>query len=264
LLAGLSNLAHIPIPGATMKSLFRSLPLILLLSACGGDKVPDIQNNVKQLQVSFNDNINGWKTGFSDYSANDTDYEFSSGQIELPAPLNTPVLESNPPVYPKGFFLNSYNHSDDMFMFITKYYDGLEANRLYDFDFELTFATNAQKNCVGIGGAPGESVTIKAGASKIEPKPVNDGNSHYSLNIDKGNQTLGGTDAIVLGNFANDRECGSADTSYMKKTLRSERQRFSAYTDDKGGVWILFGTDSGFEGVTRIYFMSAKIWAIQH
>jgi hypothetical protein len=246
-----------------MKSLIRSLPFILLLSACGGDDIPDIQTNVKQLQVSFNDNLDGWKAGLSDYTANDTDYEFSSGQVELPASLNTPSIEIFPPINPKGFKLSSHNRSDDLFMFITKYYEGLEANHLYDFDFELTFATNAQKNCIGIGGAPGEAVTIKAGASKIEPKAINSGNNFYSMNIDKGNQTLGGLDAIVLGDFANDLECGDPNTDYRKKTLRSDRGRFSAYTDAQGGIWILFGTDSGYEGLTQIYFMNAKVWAIK-
>ncbi len=239
-----------------MKLFIGLLPFIFLLSACGGDYVPDIRTNVKQLQVSFNDDVEAWKVGFSDYTANATDYEFSSGQAELPASLNAPI-------HTKGFTLSSYNRSDDVFMFIARYYQGLEANYLYDFDFEVTFATNAQKNCVGIGGAPGESVTLKAGATKIEPKAINNGNNSYVMNIDKGNQKLGGSDAVVLGDFANERECGHPDTGYMKKTLYSDRGRFSAYTDAQGGVWIWMGTDSGFEGFTRIYFMSAKIWAIQ-
>lgn len=244
-----------------MKTFLRILPFIFLLSACGGSEVPDIKTDTKQLQINFNNDVEGWKAGFSDYTANDTDYAFSSGQVELPASLNLPVIEIYPPIYPKGFKLSGNNHSDDLFMFITKNYEGLEANRLYDFDFEVTFASNAQKNCVGIGGAPGEAVTIKAGASKVEPKSVNNGNNFYSMNIDKGNQTLGGMDAIAIGNFANDRECGNTDTGYMKITLRSDRGRFSAYTDATGSVWILFGTDSGFEGTTTIYFINAKVWA---
>lgn len=229
----------------------------LLLTACGADEVADINKNSRQLQISFHESASGWKHGYSDYAANDTDYEFSAGQVELPAPLN----ETTSTGKRKGFKLSSNNHSDDMFMFITREFDGLEANRLYDFDFELTFATDAQKNCVGIGGAPGEAVTIKAGASKTEPKAVNNGNNVYSMNIDKGNQTTGGIDALVIGNFANDRECGNTNTSYMQKTLRSELGRFSAYADNNGKIWIIFGTDSGYEGTTTIYFMQAKVWA---
>jgi len=247
-----------------MQTLLRIVPFIFLLSACGGSSVPDIETDTKQLQISFNESVEDWQAGFSDYTANDTNYEFSSGQVELPSSVNSPVILIYPPVPTKGFKLSSNNHSDDIFMFITKQFAGLEANRLYDFDFELSFATNAQKNCIGIGGAPGEAVTIKAGASKTEPKSINSGNNIYSMNIDKGNQSLGGTDAIAIGDFANERECGNADTSYMKKTLRSDRGRFSAYTDAEGKIWVLFGTDSGFEGTTTIYFMHAKVWATRH
>lgn len=241
---------------------FLSCLLPLLLLGCGASETSDTDKNSQQLYISFHESIEGWKHGFSDYTYSDeTDYAFSAGQVELPAPLNTLVTESSPATKRKGYKLSSNNHSDDVFMFITREYQGLEPNRLYDFDFELAFATNAQKNCVGIGGAPGEAVTIKAGASKTEPKSVNNGNNVYSMNIDKGNQTTGGLDAIALGNFANDRECGNADTSYMKKTLVSERGRFSAYTDNNGKIWIIFGTDSGYEGTTSIYFMQAKVWA---
>jgi hypothetical protein len=247
--------------GAFMKALLSFTVIVFFLSACGGTDVADIKSDTKQLVINFNDSVDGWKAGFADYTANETDYEFASGQATVPAPLDPSVSLLSPLTQVKGFRLRSHNRSDDMFMFITKYYDGLEANRLYDFDFEVTFATNAQKNCVGIGGAPGEAVTIKAGASKLEPKAVNLGNNFYAMNIDKGNQALGGLDAVALGNFANDRECGSPITSYMNKTLRSDRGRFSAYTDASGGIWLLMGTDSGYEGITDIYFLSAKVWA---
>lgn len=238
-----------------------SLLLCLLVAACGSDPLDDKDDNTQQLSINFHDSVAAWKQGYADYTANGTDYMFNGGQVELPTPLNVPVTDGASSVKRKGYKLSSNNHSDDLFMFITRQYEGLEANRLYDFEFEVTFATNAQKNCVGIGGAPGEAVTIKAGASKTEPKSINSGNNNYLMNIDKGNQTNGGADAIALGNFANDRECGNADTSYMKKTLRSERGRFSTYTDASGKIWIIFGTDSGFEGTTTIYFIQAKIWA---
>lgn len=228
------------------------LATVLMLPACGSDVI-NLNSDTKQLYISFNESVTGWKHGVSDYAEGQLNDQYSAGQVELPSPLNT--------ANQKGFKLSSNNHSDDMFMFVTKQFDGLQANRLYDFDFEISFATNAQKNCVGIGGAPGESVTIKAGATKNEPKSVNNGNNTYSMNIDKGNQSVGGADALAIGNFANDRECGNADTSYMKKTVRSDRGRFSAYTDTEGKIWILFGTDSGFEGVTTIYFMQARVWA---
>lgn len=239
--------------GLLKKSLL-ILPLIGLLSACGSDS-DDLKTDpdTKMLHIDFNESVTGWKAGFADYPvADETIYKLASGQEALPVALGTNR---------KGYKLSGSNHSDDLFMFATRKFEGLEPNTRYDFQFEITFGTNAQKNCMGVGGAPGESVWVKVGASKTEPKAVNDGAGNLLMNIDKGNQAVSGSDAVVIGNFANSRECGDADTSYMKKTLTSEKGAFSTVTAADGSIWLLFSTDSGFEAVTTIYLMSAKVAA---
>lgn len=230
------------------------LPLLGLLSGCGSDN-DDIKDdpNTKMLYIDFNASVAGWKPGFADYPVGqETFYKLASGQETLPTALGNNR---------KGYKLSGSNHSDDLYMFITKKIDGLEPNTRYDFRFKLTFGTNAQKNCMGVGGAPGESVWIKVGAGKTEPKSLNDGAGNLLMNIDKGQQSTGGTDAIVLGNFANERECGNANTGYMKKTLTSEKGAFSSITDNTGNVWLLLSTDSGFEATTTIYFMELEVAA---
>ncbi len=230
------------------------LPFFGLLVACGGDDdLPEPDRNTKMLYIDFDDGANGWNPGFADYPAGqETFYELAAGLETLPASLG-----SNR----KGYKLGGNNHSDDLYMFVTKQVDGLEPNTRYDFRFKVTFGSNAQKNCLGVGGAPGESVWIKVGASKTEPKAVNDGAGNLLMNIDKGQQATGGSDAIVIGNFANDRECGDADTSYREMSLVSEKGTFSTTTDDKGNVWMLLSTDSGFESTTTIYFMELEVAA---
>lgn len=238
-----------------IKTLLLMLPVLGLLTACGSDSddFPDVDHNTKMLYIDFNEGATGWKPGFADYPAGqETFYELASGQETLPTSLGTNR---------KGFKLSGNNHSDDLYMFVTKQVDGLEPNTRYDFRFKVTFGTNAQKNCVGVGGAPGESVWIKVGATKAEPKAVNDGAGHLLMNIDKGQQSAGGTDAILVGDFANNRECGDTNTSYMKKSLISDKGAFSASTDDKGNIWILLSTDSGFEATTTIYFMELEVAA---
>lgn len=37
---------------------------------------------------------------------------------------------------------------------------------------ELEIATRDPNGCAGVGGAPGEGVTVKAGASELEPESV--------------------------------------------------------------------------------------------
>lgn len=242
------------IKAASLKKALLILPLLGLLSACGSDNDDlDLDPNTKMLHIDFNDGASGWQAGFADYPAGqETFYELSSGLETLPATLGTNR---------KGFKLSGNNHSDDLYMFVTKKIDGLEADTNYDFRFKLTFGTNAQKNCIGVGGAPGESVWIKVGAGKTEPKAINDGAGNLLMNIDKGQQSTGGSDAIVIGDFANERECGNSDTSYMKKTLISETGRFSGMSDAQGNVWLLLSTDSGFEATTTIYFMELEVAA---
>lgn len=232
------------------------LPLFGLLNACGSDN-DDIKAdpNTKLLHIDFNQSIAGWKVGFADYPiGEEAFYELSSSHSSLPATLNTSH---------KGLKVTGNNHSDDLFMFITKQVEGLEPNTRYDLRFKVTFGTNAQNNCMGIGGSPGNSVWIKVGATKNEPKAVNDGTGFLLLNWDKGNQATGGSDAIIAGDFANSQECSATDvlSTYLKKTLITEKGAYSAVTDDKGSLWVLMGTDSGFEGTTTIYFMELEVAA---
>ena len=230
-----------------------TVSLFALLVACGSDDLPEPDRNTKMLYIDFNDSASGWQSGFADYPAGEeTFYELAAGLETLPESLGTQR---------KGFKLSGNNHSDDLFMFVTKQVDGLEPNTGYDLRFKVTFGTNAQNNCVGIGGSPGNSVWIKLGATKSEPKVINNGAGFLLMNLDKGNQATGGSDAIIAGDFANSRECGDTNQNYMKKTLITEKDGYSTITDEKGNIWILLSTDSGFEGATTIYFMELEVAA---
>lgn len=241
-----------------MKSDYLRLALATTLSAgltaCGGGTIQlgDLPPpTTKTLSVDFNTQAEGWTASFADYPAGqETFYELSSGLETLPTSLGQNR---------KGIKVSGNNHSDDLFMFITKKFTGFEPNTRYEIDFEVGIGTNVHSGCSGIGGSPGDSVYVKAGAAKIEPKPVNDGTGFYLLNIDKSNQAAGGADVMVIGNVANGLDCDNADTSYKKKILKSETGKFTTYSDATGALWVIFGTDSGFEGTTTIYFVDALV-----
>lgn len=234
------------------------LPIAVLLTGCGSGHddyhhLPPAGAKPTIFVDDFNNGIDGWKVGFSDYPAGqETFYELTSGFVALPVELGANR---------KGLNVSGNNHSDDLYMFITRKITGLEPNTRYDLEFEVSFGSNVASGCSGVGGAPGEGVTIKAGASKIEPVAVNNGAGHYLMNIDKGNQAVGGSDAIAIGNFANGRSCESAENSYLKKTLKSEKGAFSTFSAADGSLWILFSTDSGYEATTSIYYMNTKVIA---
>jgi hypothetical protein len=143
-------------------------------------------------------------------------------------------------------------------MFLKRRVSGLAPDTAYRVELRVVFATDAPKGCAGIGGSPGESVFVKGGASGIEPLRVMDGTAGHAtwiMNVDKGNQANGGTDAQVLGDFANSGDCESSDFSYELKELSNlELPALNVTTDASGDVWLLLGTDSGFEGTTTIYY----------
>ncbi len=238
----------------TLLKISAGIILAASLSACGGGKLSagsPTPNNTKLINVDFNTQAEGWTAGFADYPAGEeTFYELSSSFTNLPGALGQNR---------KGIKITGNNHSDDLFMFITKKFTGFEANTRYEIDFEVGIGTNVHSGCSGIGGSPGGSVYVKAGAAKTEPKAVNDGTGFYLLNIDKSNQAAGGSDVLVLGNIENGVDCDNTDQTYKKKTLKSETGKFTTYSDANGSLWVIFGTDSGYEGSTTIYFVDAAL-----
>jgi hypothetical protein len=137
-------------------------------------------------------------------------------------------------------------------MFIKKQVTGLKPNHIYDVKFEISLASNAPANSIGSGGSPGLSVYLGAGLSAIEPqKVVKTGAVIYSMNINKIDQANSGDDMKVIGNIAN----GVTDNTY---THIQRSGQFKGKTDNKGAVWLIIGTDSGYEGITTLYYTRVK------
>jgi hypothetical protein len=109
---------------------------------------------------------------------------------------------------------------------------------------------------MGIGGSPGESVYVKAGAVNFEPEVIEDTAGWLRMNIDKGNQASEGEDMINLGTLANpniDLDTFTGE-EYALMTLDNQDYPFSMTSDAQGSAWVIVGTDSGFEGLTKVYY----------
>ena len=104
------------------------------------------------LEFDFATDYQGWSPSFADYPVGkENEWAIGSSLAPLPAPLD-PAR--------KGILLTGANHSDDLFMYITREGPRLTPNASYAVRFRVTVATNAPKDCVGLGGAPGESVVL--------------------------------------------------------------------------------------------------------
>ncbi len=195
-------------------------------------------------QFDFSESDYGWSGDFADYPVGDSiKYGLYFGYDPLP-----PNLGST-----KALKISGTNYSDDLFMFVKKKIGNLKPSTAYEVAFQVKFATNATKDQVGIGGSPGESVYLKAGATPEEPVKV-PVNGYYQMNIDKGNQLSGGQQMALIGNVA------SQTPGYEYSVVeRNNGTSITATTNANGELWLVVGTDSGFEGTTTLYYTSITV-----
>ena len=225
------------------------LGLVAATAHCGAN-VPAQPSRPVEFVFRLEAGPDGWEAGFSNYPAGQENaMELTADYRQLPA-----VLGLNR----SALFISANNRSDDLVMFFRRRVTGLEPTARYTVGFEIEFATDAPRGCGGIGGSPGESVYVKAGASPMEPLARPGALGQMVLNVDKGNQSQGGREAAVLGTIENTVPCqqepdGSIVRRWELKTLRSSGL-VHAEADLSGGVWLIVGTDSGFEGRTELYY----------
>ena len=224
--------------------LFLSL-ITLLFSNCSDDENDTTNPEFVELTFDFQNDTQSWEGDFADYPVGEEDfYELSYEFSYLPTPLNTNL---------GALKQSGNNHSDDLFMFIQRQLNELEPNTDYKVSFEIEFASNVANGMVGVGGSPGESVTIKAGAVITKPEKVNQ-SGFYQMNIDKNNQTNSGSDMVVVGDFSNDTN----QNEYTLKNLVAN-DILTVSTNGSGELWLVIGTDSGFEATTTIYYNLIKV-----
>ena len=64
----------------------------------------------------------------------------------------------------------------------------------------------------------------------------------------------------LLGTITNPNiDPETTDGSYELMELSSEGRDFQVTTDENGSLWFIVGTDSGFEGLTTIYYSTTSI-----
>ena len=207
-----------------------------------------------RLEFDFRGGAQGWEAGFAEYAPEMEDMmQLEAGIRSLPSELE---IEGN------GYYLQGMNRADDLFMFLKRRLgtdDGVVAGQEYRIKFTIVFASNAPSGAAGIGGSPGESVFLKTGASTVEPEMyLNSATNYYLMNVDKGSgNSDSGEAAAVIGNIANGL---SAEENPRYVSLkRQHKHEYTVNASPDGELWLLVGTDSGFEGLTGIYYQSIAV-----
>ncbi len=219
------------------------LVAVLSFTACEDETGEDF---AFQFDYNFATSQNGWTGDFADYPVGEEEfYELSFSHDTLPSPLDKTQ---------KALKIHGSNRSDDLFMFAKKRLNGLAPNTEYIIEFNFEMASDAPQNSVGIGGSPGAATYIKAGAHATEPiKVAKEG--FYELNLDKGQQSQGGKNAVVIGTLGHN----GSDFGYKLIQRSNDSQEFKAKTDAEGNLWVFIGVDSGYEGKTTFYITKATI-----
>jgi hypothetical protein len=232
------------------KDLFITVAVVVAFIVYG--VVTALSSSVR-LDFDFRDGVQGWEAGFAEYSPEMEGMMLDAGIRPLPSELG---------INGTGYYLQGMNHSDDLFMFLKRRLgsdDGVVPGQEYRVMFTIVFASNAPSGAVGIGGSPGESVYLKAGASTVEPEVyLNSADNHYRMNVDKGEgNEPSGEAASKVGDIANGLSA-EEDPRYVSLKRQHEHQ-YTVNASQDGELWLLVGTDSGFEGLTGIYYESIVV-----
>jgi len=210
-----------------------------------------------RLEFNFCQGAQGWEAGFAEYAPEMEGMQLEAGIRPLPSELE---------IAGTGYYLEGMNHSDDLFMFLKHRLgtdDGVVPGQEYRIKFTIVFASNAPSGAAGIGGPPGESVFLKAGASTAEPEVYLDSDTgYYLMNVDKGSgNDDSGEAASVTGHIANGLSADEIDMEnppYVSLKQQHEHE-YTVTASSDGELWLLVGTDSGFEGLTGIYYQRIAV-----
>jgi hypothetical protein len=210
------------------------------------------------LEFDFCEGAQGWETGFAEYAPDMEDtMQLEAGIRPLPSELESECT---------GYYLQGMNSPDDLFMFLKRRLqtdDGIEPGQKYRVTYTIAFASNAPSGAAGIGGPPGESVFLKVGASAVEPEVhLDSATDYYVTNVDKGLGNSGeGKAASVVGHIANGLSADEVDITDPPYVLlvREHTHRYEVTASPDGELWLLVGTDSGFEGLTGIYYERIEV-----
>lgn len=192
----------------------------------------------------FGESSEGWVAGFADYDLQDPDnYQLEHDFRERPSSVG-----------PGGsLYISGMNRSDDLFMYHKRKVEGLRPNAPHHATFRVVLASKYISES-GSGGDPAKSVFLKACSSAFEPKLIVSEGS-YRLDIDIGRQGFPGKNSVVLGDIEKPKD-GTDDYALI---TRASSKPLAGTAAADGSIWLLFGTDSGYEGETALYYIAFEV-----
>jgi hypothetical protein len=220
---------------------FLVIILLLVLPSCDSDSVKGVE--IFSETYDFARAQNEWVAGFSDFPTGDSAaYELKYGYTEEP-------LSGQ-----KSLMITGKNLNRDLFMFYKRKLAGFRPDTEYILTFEVQVSTDMKVALAGTN----ESVYLKVGATAHEPKAVID-DGQYVMNLDKGNGSVGGQDMLTIGDIAPTTTSSSGYTLVSRSNAEIYSTPCIVRTGSSGELWLIMGTDSGYEGTTTLYYTKVSV-----
>jgi hypothetical protein len=214
----------------------------LILSCVGNDTATDYSD----FNFDFSLDDHDWQSFFADYPAHEESFfELDFGWKNQPLPLDTTV---------KTLMISGNNHSDDLFMGIYRKVENLIPGAVYKVTFEISMASNVATGSVGVGGSP--DLSLGVGGMYYQPDTLRDNDGWYRPNFmsllqsHESNSTL-----KVAGTI------GVSDTTTQYTVIHRDNldAPMNLKVSNQGELYLMIAVDSGFEGITKLYFKSVHI-----
>src|SRR4030095_14841220 len=203
----------------------------------------------REYNYDFNQGLHGWDILFSDYPVGEeSNYELVFEHTNLPAPLDNTL---------KSIKVSGNNHSDDLLSMLYRKIDGLEPHTTYSIALNIDLASKACRSCPGAGGSP--DLCLGAGAVSFPPQnQISTGSiPYYRPNFSSAIQSCQSNSSLkVLGTVG----VGEGTTNPYTLINRNNYQNpIEVATNSNGELWLLMGTDSGYEGITTLYYKQLTV-----
>ncbi|TPX69594.1 hypothetical protein SpCBS45565_g02313 [Spizellomyces sp. 'palustris'] len=232
---------------------FKALALILLAAAPAVLAAPAPGAKVK-VNSDLRINPDGWTPVYADYIGH-----MKSRFVNKPVT----VADASAANTKTGYFVEGNNNSDDLFMGLMREVTGLAPNQHYKMDWNINMTSPFGDDCFGVGGSPGGSNYVKIGGATAKPVVVQTRTASgdfwtFAAPFDHGHQADDGKDMSTVSNISVPGQACEGTSFGPVPTIRDLRNK-PVKTDAKGSLWAVVGIDSGFEGVTGVYWQQIGI-----
>lgn len=209
---------------------------------------------------TFLANTEDWQAGFSGFESG------LENEVDGTATFANPISIPGNTSVTSAYTLSAFNPGDNLFMFTTlKYPDNsgkIRANTTYKVGFEIAYALDAVKGCSTEANDPA-NIWLKAGAA-IEEPAVETVNDIETLNLDKGNANVAGSELLLLGQASIDGTDDCDDPVLTRNVLSNMSNPQSVTTDGDGNLWLVVGFDTNYTDDTiEAHLIEVKVEIVE-